>query len=64
MELVIAELPYDLTVRPNPEDAQKVDLLGLPLFSTEQTQRDLAMTIASDLAGISIYISKEAILSP
>ena len=64
MELAIRELPYGLTIRSNPENAQKPDLLGLPLYSTEQAQRDLAIAMATDLAAISFYISIEAISLP
>lgn len=49
-------LPHGLQVRENPEDSQKADLYGLPLHSKEPAQIDLAITIASDLAGISEFL--------
>jgi hypothetical protein len=47
-------LPHNLSVRIDPTAATKAHLWGLPLFSTEDTQRDLAITVATDLAGIAI----------
>jgi len=48
----ILALPHGLTLRPTPNQPLKTDLLGLPLHSTEERQRDLAVTMAKDLAGI------------
>jgi len=45
-------LPHGLAVRPTPNEPLKADLLGLPLHSTEEHQRDLAVTIAKDLANV------------
>lgn len=58
MELAIHELPHGLTLQQDQEDQLKVYLLGLPPFSNEQAQRDLIMTMATDLARISTYIPK------
>jgi hypothetical protein len=54
--LRIHELPHGLTVRPNSESEQKADLIGLPLHSTEPHQRDLALVIAKDLAGLAALV--------
>lgn len=48
--LAIVQLPHGLTVRPTPNEPMKADLLGLPLHSTDEHQRDLAVTMAKDLA--------------
>jgi hypothetical protein len=48
--LAIHELPHGLTVRSAPNEPSKADLFGLPLYSTEEYQRDLAVTMAKDLA--------------
>ena len=45
-------LPHHLTVQPDSENATKADIHGLPQFSTDPVQRDLAMTVATDLAKI------------
>jgi hypothetical protein len=45
-------LPHNLSVRADLAAPNKAHLWGLPLFSTEEAQRDLAITVATDLAGI------------
>src|SRR5438552_585779 len=45
----IVTLPFNLSVRFLAGSDQKAELLGLPLFSTEQDQRDLALTVAREL---------------
>jgi len=57
LELAIQELPHNLAIRQDADNELKAYLLGLPVFSTEQAQRDLAMTMATDLALNSKYIS-------
>ena len=54
----IHELPHNLAVRPDPENAAKTELFGLPLFSEDPILRDLAVTIATDLAGLTYYIPR------
>ena len=49
--LAIHDLPHGLTVREAGEPL-KADLFGLPLFSTDSHQRDLAVTMATDLANL------------
>lgn len=51
----IHALPHGLTVRPEPGNDQKAELLGLPLHSIEPEQIDIAITMATDLAGISQF---------
>jgi len=51
----IHTLPYGLRTVPNSENGAKADLHGLPLFSTDPVQRDLAVAMATDLAGISYF---------
>lgn len=45
-----------LTVRPNAENQQKAELWGLPPWPEEEDQRDVAITVAKDLANISEYV--------
>jgi hypothetical protein len=45
-------LPHNLSVRIDLAATSKAHLWGLPLFSTDATQRDRAITVATDLAGI------------
>jgi len=49
-------LPHGLSVRMNSQDAMKADIWGLPLHSEEQAQRGLAVTMATDLAGLANLI--------
>lgn len=53
----VHSLPHGLAVRPDPANATKAYLFGLPLYSTEKEQRDLAMTVANDLASISSLVA-------
>jgi len=55
--LVIHGLPHNLRVLPDPDNALKAEMHGLPLFSTDAVQRGLAVTVATDLAGISRYVA-------
>lgn len=48
----IHRLPHHLTIQPDSENAAKADIHGLPLFSTDPVQRDLAVTVATDIANI------------
>lgn len=50
--LEIHHLPHNLIVRPDPRNANKAELLGLPLFSTDPAQRELALSMAMDLANV------------
>lgn len=50
--LAIHALPHGLTVRETVGEPLKADLFGLPLFSTDPLQRDLAVTMATDLANL------------
>jgi hypothetical protein len=43
-------LPHNLSVRVNATDEMKADILGLPLHSTEEDQRAIAISMATDLA--------------
>jgi hypothetical protein len=52
----IHALPHGLTIRPDPENAQKADLFGLPLHSTDPAQISLAYAMATDLADISEFL--------
>ena|ERR1700676_1883665 len=56
--LTIHELPHGLTVRE--AEHYKADLFGLPLFSTDPQQRDLAVTMATDLASLAHLVPLEA----
>lgn len=53
-------LPHGLVVREDADNVTKAYMFGLPLFSEEQTLRDIAITVATDLAGISIHVQVEA----
>ena len=54
--LAIHALPHGLTVRQTPDEPSKADLFGLPLYSTDERQRGLAVTMATDLANLSRLI--------
>lgn len=56
--LAIQTLPHLLTVRATPGEDTKAEIHGLPLYSTEPAQRDLAITMATDLAGISHFVDE------
>lgn len=43
-------LTHNLSIVIDPGNAIKAQMHGLPLFSTDQAQRDLAITMATDLA--------------
>jgi hypothetical protein len=49
-------LPHNLLVRPDSQSEAKAEMIGLPLFSTDPDQRDLAIAIATDLAEISSLV--------
>ncbi len=59
--LEIHRLPHGLAVRFDPQNGTKAELFGLPLYSTEPAERNLAMTIAEDLAGLTHFIPPHAI---
>jgi hypothetical protein len=52
----IHALPHNLVVAADPESPAKAYMFGLPLHSTQQAQVDLAMTMATDLAGIATWV--------
>src|SRR5690242_10750098 len=54
--LSVHQLPHNLRVLPDSVNAAKAEMHGLPLFSTDAARRDLALTVATDLAGISHYV--------
>jgi hypothetical protein len=54
--LKIHRLAHRLSVVSDPDNSEKAYLLGLPLFSTDEKERDIAVTMATDLASMSIYI--------
>jgi hypothetical protein len=49
-------LVHNLRVLPEADDATKAEMHGLPLFSTDPVQRDLAVTMATDLAGLATWV--------
>jgi hypothetical protein len=55
--LSVHSLRHGLRVLPKPGDTTKAGIHGLPLHSTVEAERDLAMTVASDLAGICWYVA-------
>jgi hypothetical protein len=55
--LAVHQLPHNLTVGQDPEDATKACLYGLPTYSTEEQQKGRAMTMATDLARISVLVA-------
>jgi hypothetical protein len=54
--LAVNALPHHLQVIPDPDNAAKAQMSGLPMFSTEEAQRGLAITMASDLAAIAWHV--------
>jgi hypothetical protein len=52
---MLSHISFELL--PDQSDATKAEMHGLPLYSTDHVQRDLAVTIASDLAAISQYVA-------
>jgi len=50
-------LAHNLRILPDANDAMKAELHGLPLFSTDPAQRDLALTMATDLAGLATWVA-------
>lgn len=52
----INELPHGLTIRPDPRDATKVEMFGLPTHSIDTQQINLAIAMATDLAGIAYLV--------
>lgn len=55
--LAVHQLPHGLTIGPDPENDTKACLYGLPMFSTEEQQRGRAVTMATDLARISVIVT-------
>jgi len=49
-------LAHNLRILPDGNDVMKAEMHGLPLFSTDPAQRDLAVTMATDLAGLAIWV--------
>jgi hypothetical protein len=49
-------LPYGLRIVSDVDNAAKAELHGLPLFSADSAQRDVAIAMASDLAGLSHFL--------
>lgn len=45
-------LPHHLSVLPDAKNDMKAEMHGLPLFSTDPALRDLAVTMATDLASL------------
>jgi hypothetical protein len=58
--MAIHALPHGLTVREALGEPYKANLFGLPLHSTDPQQRDLALTMATDLAGLAHLVPLEA----
>lgn len=54
--MAVHALPHSLTVRSDPRNAAKAEMFGLPLFSRDPTLRDLAVTIATDLAELANFV--------
>lgn len=52
----IHALAHNLHVLPDAENDMKAEVHGLPLFSTDPSQRDLAVTMATDLAGLATWV--------
>jgi hypothetical protein len=58
-ELSVREIhasEHNFKVKSHPENDQKANLFGLPLYSTDPTRIDLARAMATDLAIISEYL--------
>jgi hypothetical protein len=53
----VYRLSHGLKVTEDSRNASKAYLLGLPLFSTDQDRRDLAIAVATDLANLSHPVS-------
>jgi hypothetical protein len=53
-------LPHHLSVRPDPGDITKAQVFGLPLYSTDPMRRDLALTVATDLAELATLLPNDA----
>jgi hypothetical protein len=53
----VHDLTHNLRIQPDADDAMKAELHGLPLFSTDPIQRDRAVTMATDLAGLSRWVA-------
>lgn len=51
----IHALPYNLMVKPDPQNTTKAEMFGLPIFSTDPVLRGLALTIATDLAALASW---------
>jgi len=57
--MAIHELPHGLTVREATSERYKANLFGLPLYSTDPQQRDIAVTMATDLASLAHLVPLE-----
>lgn len=55
--LAVHQLPHGLTVVADPENNTKAYLYGLLMFSTEEQQRGRAVTMATDLARLSVIVA-------
>jgi|SRR5579864_5301330 len=49
-------LAHNLRILPDANEATKAEMHGLPLFSTDPAQRDLAVTMATDLADLATWV--------
>jgi hypothetical protein len=52
----VHQLPYNLRLHLDPQDDTKAEMFGLPLHSTDEAQRALAIEMASDLADIASLV--------
>jgi hypothetical protein len=52
----VRALPHRLTIQIDPGNDTKAYMYGLPMHTTENVQRALAITIATDLARISFFV--------
>jgi hypothetical protein len=48
-------MQHNLSVRLDPENGSKARMFGLPIFSTNSEERGRAITIATDLARVSVF---------
>lgn len=49
-------LAHNVRIVPDRANVMKAEMHGLPLFSTDPTQRDRAVTMATDLAGLARWV--------
>lgn len=59
--MAIHHLPHNLAVRPDPQSPIKAQMFGLPLFSTDAAQRNIAVTMATDLAELSTLLPTDPV---